>query len=161
MDSFKKLIEILVSMVDAHTRLLDLTKEKRTILIKGDHKSLLQITHRENSCATEIERLEVQRQQYVEDYIAAKGYKSTSFTLEDMIALQTNPEIKTTLTAIAKKLRILVQEVAHLNKGNQQLIETSLSYIQYTIGMFVQNETPIGYGPKSKNGYASLLDAKI
>ncbi|WP_318507730.1 flagellar protein FlgN [Bacillus sp. T3] len=161
MDSLKKLIEILVLMVDAHTRLLELTKEKRNVLIAGDHQSLFNITHRENSFAMEIEKLEVQRKQFAKEHLEKNGYAGISFTLEEIVQLQDNTKIKNTLNTIAKKLRSLVQEIANINKGNQQLIETALSYLNYSIGMFVQKEPDVGYGPKSKNGYARLLDAKV
>jgi flagellar biosynthesis/type III secretory pathway chaperone len=161
MDSLKKLIEIMDSMVDAHTRLLEFAKEKRLILISGDNQSLLNITHRENSCANEIEKLERERKSFVQEYIESKGQTGTSFTLEEIIGLQADEEIKFTIHSLAQQLRLLVQEISQLNTGNQQMIETSLSYIQYSIGMFVQKETPIGYGPKSKKGYSNLLDAKV
>lgn len=161
MDSLKKLIEIMVSMVDAHKHLLELTQEKRTILVSGDQENLLQITHRENSLASEIEKLEGQRKQLVEEYLTTKGYRGTSFTLDEIIKLLNDARIKATLTTIAKQLRTLVQEISNLNKGNQQLIETTLAYLQYSIGMLVPKDAPVGYGPKAKNKYASFLDARV
>ncbi|WP_147535362.1 flagellar protein FlgN [Bacillus marasmi] len=159
--TLKNLIEILVSMVDAHKRLLDLTKEKRQVLIEGDHQNLLQMTHRENSIAIEIEKLENQRKQFVEEYLKTNGYRGTSFTLEEIIKLLNDAHIEATMTKIAKQLRTLVQEISTINKGNQQLIETTLAYLQYSMNMFIPKDTPVGYGPKSKNNQASLLDAKV
>jgi flagellar biosynthesis/type III secretory pathway chaperone len=161
MESLKKLMEILVSMVDAHKKLLELAREKRSILIAGDQQKLLQIIHRENSCALEIEKLEEKRKFFTAQYLEMKGYAGTSFTLEEITKLQNDPQIIAALNSIAKQLRSLVQEIAHVNNGNQQLIETTLSYLQYTIGMFVQKDSPSGYGPKSRNNYMSLLDAKV
>lgn len=161
MDSLKKLIEILVSMVNAHKHLLELTQEKRTILIAGDQQNLLKITHRENSSAAEIEKLEEQRKQLVEEYLTTKGYRGTSFTLEEIIKQINDTHVETALTTSATQLRSLVQEISTLNKGNQQLIETTLAYLHYSIGMLVPKEAPVGYGPKAKNNYASLLDAKV
>ncbi|NMD69080.1 flagellar protein FlgN [Bacillus sp. DNRA2] len=161
MNSLKKLIDILDSMVDAHKHLLELTQEKRAILIGGDLQNLMQITHRENSIASEIEKLEIQRKQFVEEYLTTKGYTGTSFTLEEIIKRLNEASIEATLTTIGKQLRSIVQEISTVNKGNQQLIETSLAFLQYSINLLVPKDAPVGYGPKAKNKYASLLDAKV
>ncbi|MDQ1146294.1 flagellar biosynthesis/type III secretory pathway chaperone [Bacillus sp. SORGH_AS 510] len=161
MDSLNTLIQSLETMVDAHSRLLDLAKGKRDMLVNGNIQDLQSQIHREALCVDEIQKLEQIRMQKVQEFFEKKGIKGDSFTLEELIKLQYDNQIKVKLTSIAKQLRSLIQEISQINENNQQLIQTSLSFIQYSIGMFAKKEPAIGYGPNAKNRYTSMLDAKI
>lgn len=161
MDSLNTLIQSLEIMVDAHSRLLDLAKGKRDMLVNGNIQDLQSQIHREALCVDEIQKLEQIRMQKVQEFFEKKGIKGDSFTLEELIKLQYDNQIKVKLTSIAKQLRSLIQEISQINENNQQLIQTSLSFIQYSIGMFAKKEPAIGYGPNAKNRYTSMLDAKI
>jgi flagellar biosynthesis/type III secretory pathway chaperone len=161
MESLKHIIQTLETMIESHTRILDLAKEKRTVLVDGQISELKTLVYRESMCADEIQKLEQQRKRFVQEYMGQKGITSHSFTLEELINSQDNASTKSTLTSIAKKLRTLVEDITHINESNQQLIQTSLSYVQYSIGMHVRKEPAIGYGPNSSNRYSNLLDAKI
>jgi Mg2+ and Co2+ transporter CorA len=161
MESLKHIIQTLETMIEAHTRLLHLAKEKRTILVDGQIPELKNLVYRESMCADEIQKLEQQRKRFVQEYMGEKGISSQTFTLEELINKQANAMAKSALTDIAKDLRTLVEEITHINESNQQLIQTSLSYVQYSIGVHVRKEPAIGYGPNSSNRYSNLLDAKI
>ena len=161
MTALKILIQTMETMVDAHQRLLDLTIGKQTILVDGQIQDLQSHVYREGLCVEEIQKLEQIRKQYVQKYMEQKGYQGEAFTLEELIALQVDDSSRITLTKIAKQLRMLIKEISHLNESNQRLIQTSLSYIQYSIGMFAKKEPAIGYGPNAKNRYSNMLDAKV
>lgn len=161
MEALKILIKTMETMVDAHRRLLELAKGKQTILVDGTIQELQSHVYREGLCVEEIQKLEQIRKQYVQVYMEQKGIQSDSFTLEELIEGQTDEGSRITLTKIAKQLRGIIQEISHLNESNQKLIQTSLSYIQYSIGMFAKKEPAIGYGPNAKNRYSNMLDARI
>lgn len=161
MESLNKLIQTLQTMIDAHSRLLDLAKEKRGILVNGNAQELQSLIIRESSIVDEIQKLELIRKQFVQTYMFQIGQTGQSFTIEEVVHLQDDPQTKATLNRIAKQLRILIQEISYLNETNQQLIQTSLSYIQYSFGMYVPKEQSIGYGPNSAKRYSNLLDAKV
>jgi flagellar biosynthesis/type III secretory pathway chaperone len=161
METLNTLIQSLETMVDAHSRLLDLAKGKRDLLVSGNIQGLQRQTHREAMCVDEIQKFEQIRKQNVQLYLEQNGIKGESFSLEELIMIQKDQNLRIKLTNIAKQLRGLIQEISQLNENNQQLIQTSLSYIQYSIGMFARKEPAIGYGPNAKNRYTSMLDAKI
>lgn len=156
-----KIIQLLTSMIEAHTRLLDLAKSKRTILIEGQIDGLQSVVNRENSCISEIQKLEQKRTQMVQEDMTQKGLMGHAFTLEQYVDASTDAVLKSTLTKLAKQLRSLIEELSQINESNQQLIQTSLSYVHYSLGMHVRKEPSAGYGPGGKNRYASLLDAKV
>ncbi|MGJ7909845.1 flagellar protein FlgN [Neobacillus sp. LXY-1] len=161
MDPIKLIIQTLEAMVGAHSQLLDLAKEKRSVLVEGDINQLQNIIYRESSCTEEIQKLEEQRKALVKVYLEGKGIPEKDSTIEELLKVQENVEHRTVLSGLAKQLRSLIREISQLNESNQQLIQSSLSYTQFMIGMHVRKEPSIGYGPKSKNRYTNLLDAKI
>ncbi|MED3563480.1 flagellar protein FlgN [Bacillus xiapuensis] len=161
MESHEKLIQTLEAMIDAHTRLLEIVKEKRAVLVNGNTLHLQEIIQRENTTVGEIQQLELLRKQLVEKYLNQKGLIDPSPTLEELMKNAENPLAKSTLNKIAKQLRFLIQEITNINESNQQLIQTSLSYVEYSLAMLVPKQPNIGYGPKSGRRYANLLDAKV
>ncbi|WHZ05402.1 flagellar protein FlgN [Neobacillus sp. YX16] len=161
MEDVKNLIDNLEEMIDAHKRMLDLAKEKRTLLVEGNSDGLKAVVYRESSCVDEIQKLEQQRKQLVQEYMVNKGLSGQSFSLEELSNIQGSPFVRTTLQSISKQLHVIIREITQLNESNQQLIQASLSYVQYSMGMLVKKEPAIGYGPNAKNRYSNMLDAKI
>jgi flagellar biosynthesis/type III secretory pathway chaperone len=160
MESPKKLIQTLETMVDDHKKLLELANEKRNFLVEGNVEGLRSLTHQESLFVEEIQKLEQQRIQFVQEYMNRRGLTGQFFTLEELFEVVDEPASKASLESIAKKLRLLIAEITHLNESNQQLIETSLSYIQYSFGLLVRKEPSIGYGPHATSRYSNMLDAK-
>lgn len=151
----------LVTMIEAHSHLLEVANEKRSILVSGDTKGLQALVHKESLYIDEIQKLEEDRKQQVQEYMDIQGVTGQTFTLDELMKAIKTPAEQAALQTIAKKLRSLIQELSNVNESNQQLIQTSLSFVQYSIGMHVRKEPAIGYGPKSGNRYSNLLDAKI
>ncbi|MGG1401157.1 flagellar protein FlgN [Bacillus salipaludis] len=161
MESLKNLIQTLKALIDAHSRLLELAKEKRNVLIEGDVLKLQSLIPHENSCVEEIQSLELQRKRLVQDYLNQKQLPLQSLTFEELIKMVDDQAVQSAGRILTKQLRILIQEISNLNESNQQLIQTSLSYVQYSIEMLVRKEPAIGYGPRATNRYSHLLDAKV
>ncbi len=161
MDSLKEIIQTMEALLNAHSKLHELTKEKSHFLVVGNILELQNMNNRESSCLDDIQKLEHQRKRLVHDYMNHKGYTGQSYTLDELSKIQVNSAEMATLKSIAKQLRALIQEISHMNESNQQLIQTSLSYVQYSIGLHVRKEPALGYGPYAKKRYLNLLDAKI
>lgn len=161
MEPLKKLMTTLETMIEAHSRLLEVANEKRNVLVSGKTHGLQALVHKESLYIDEIQKLEEDRKQQVQNYMNIQGVTGQSFTLDELMKMIKAPGEQAVLQSIAKQLRSLIQELSHVNESNQQLIQSSLSYLQYSIGMHVRKEPAIGYGPKTGNRYSNLLDAKI
>lgn len=161
MNTLNKVIHTLEAMIAAHAQMLDLAKEKRNILVEGNIEGLQSLMLLEKKCADEIGELEQRRKEEVQAWMIQSGHPGHSFTLEELINVQNDAGAKSALHSIANQLRAQIQEIVELNEINQQLIQASISYIQYSIGLFVRNEPAVGYGPNATKRYANLLDAKI
>ena len=118
-----------------------------------------QLLQQESHRSGRIEELEGQRTEYVKQHMSMHGMVLEDTTLDKLAATAT-PSERQLLQSLAKELRALVDDIISLNEKNRQLIEASLSYVHYSIGLLVPKEQPIGYGAGSGR-YASVLDAKI
>jgi flagellar biosynthesis/type III secretory pathway chaperone len=161
MDTLAKIKQTLEKMVDVHQRLLQLAKEKREILVDGTVSSLQNVISQESTCVEKVQNLEEDRKQLVHQYFSEKGISSNTFTVQDLVETLENEEEKSSLLTCAGQLIDLIREISHLNESNQELIKMSLSYIQYSMGMFIKKEPSIGYGPRSSKGHLGYLDAKV
>ncbi|CEG25903.1 flagellar protein FlgN [Bacillus sp. B-jedd] len=158
---FHSLLAILEESLLSHQALLKLSDEKRDALINGDATELRSITVREAAIIEKIQELEGRREQLVCDYLSLKGLNAESFTLDKIMEQEENLVMKEKLNRTAKKLRETIADLSRVNEHNQKLIHTSLSYLQYSIGLFARKEQTVGYGPNAVNRYSNLLDAKI
>jgi flagellar biosynthesis/type III secretory pathway chaperone len=161
MDSLKMLKQILEKMVKVHQRLLDLAKEKRVILVEGRISHLQNVVNQESLCVEQIQKLEEERRNQTTHYLQSIGVPSGRSTMDMIIESLENQAEKSIFLSIVEQLRGLVKEMSYFNQSNQQLVQMSLSYIQYAIGIHIQKKPSIGYGPASARGYFNLLDAKV
>ncbi|MED3624006.1 flagellar protein FlgN [Neobacillus thermocopriae] len=161
MGSVKLIIRVMETLLEAHKKLLDVAKEERLALVNGDMSALRTILYRVNSCTDEIQQLEEERKRLIVEYLKENGHAGSGITVEEILDFLMDEEAKTNLNLIASQLRDVINEIRVINDSNQQLIQSSISYIQYSIGMFICKEPSIGYGPMKTNRFTSLLDAKI
>ncbi|MFH7818128.1 flagellar protein FlgN [Neobacillus thermocopriae] len=161
MGSVKLIIRVMETLLEAHKKLLDVAKEERLALVNGDMSAIHSILYRVNSCTDEIQQLEEERKRLIAEYLKENGHAGSAITVEEILDFLVDEEAKTNLNLIASQLRDVINEIRVINDNNQQLIQSSISYIQYSIGMFVSKEPSIGYGPMKTNRFTSLLDAKI
>lgn len=161
MESLKKLKQILRKMVDVHQRLLDLGREKRVILVEGKISLLQNVVNQESLLVDQIQKLEEERKHLIECYLQEAGVSPGSSTMDSIMQSLKDQLERSILLSIVEQLRALVKEINFINDSNQQLVQMSLSYIQYAIGIHIQRKPSIGYGSCSTRGYFNLLDAKV
>lgn len=147
-------------MLDYHQQLLQLAKEKQSILVEGKVAALQNLIGQEMKCTDIIRDLETLREQQIAEIVAAKEYQVQSITMEQFIALLDDPEEKAHLAKLTEQLRECLAEITRLNQNNQELIQMTLSYIQYSMNILMPKEREIGYGHKSKSSSIKFLDAK-
>ncbi|HJV44986.1 MAG TPA: flagellar protein FlgN [Bacillota bacterium] len=160
METLGKIKQTLEKMLVIHKRLLDLEKEKQMVLVNGDAKLLQNVINQESTLVEQIGKLEGERQQQVKQFASEKKLPSQISTVNDLIRCLDNQEEKSSLIQSAQQLTVLVEEIQQLVKSNQELIKLSLSYVQYSMGILIQREPAIGYGPRSSKGHVNFLDAK-
>ncbi|MBO7747227.1 flagellar protein FlgN [Paenibacillus sp. MWE-103] len=130
------IIATLEQQAEVYERLLALAKEKTPYLV-GNQVELLNATiQKERRLLKAAEELEAQRMRLSGQYFTSVGmlrYKGGK--ISEMIKTVTSPHEKSRLIELHGRLTSLLDELKHATQLNQQLIEQSLKFIDYTIDL--------------------------
>lgn len=119
-----------------HTELLGLGERKRAILVVNNIDELTKIVSLENKLVKQIAESENVWLESAKQFLESKGVKpEASVTMSDLIKLVFNPSDKQMLQNEQQRLLSTIEELKKLNAFNQQLIEQSLTYINYTLDL--------------------------
>jgi len=146
----------LQEMSSAYERLLQLGREKKVVLIKGNVNQLNTIMQEENKLVKRVQVLEEERIDLVRKLYQAKGIIMEETTLSKVIEIVSSQEEKDKLRLLQEKLFKLLSELKKVNDLNQQLIEQSLEYIQHSITSYTQ-----GQGQNNTYGRSLTEDNQI
>lgn len=151
---------ILKQMITVYENILLVGKEKQEALIKGEHEQLLSIFPKEAALLKEISLLEDQRQAETASFNAS--------TLTEILTNLSTTEGKEELLAYQKELKVKLNELEAQHALNQQLIETSLQYVNNMLALFTQKQQPSitysgkQYGNQKDTAHSRrFFDAKV
>jgi len=155
--SLAGIMETLDKQTVLYEQLLASAHEKTPMLVNNDIDGLNAITLRERKLLTESEQLEAIRIRHTHQYFLSLGYRSSFNRLSEVIQSVHQPEEKQRLIDKQQELAGLLTRFKRANDLNQQLIAQSLAFIDYSIGLMV--EDPAGemtyQHPQNKlSGYA-------
>ncbi|MFE5324117.1 flagellar protein FlgN [Paenibacillus sp. NPDC056579] len=132
--AFEALIQTMTTLNDIHESLLELGERKKQVLIRNDVEQLMQIVAKENKLIKQINELDGQRVEAIGQYMIEKGYKpNPKVTVSDLTKIVFNVDDKKLLLGKQKQLMGTIQKLREMNQLNQQLIEHSLAFIEYSI----------------------------
>lgn len=131
------LLDMMSKLQEAHVALLKLTKEKSQIIISNQTEQLNMIVSKENKLIRSIGELDQQRMVVVNEYVMSRGYApNPRITINDLVKIIFKAEDKQVLAEAQKKLLAIIVQLKEANALNQQLIEQSLSFIDYSLDLF-------------------------
>lgn len=134
--SVKEVIRSLEALNEIHETLLKLGEQKRQVLINNKVNELTQITNQESKLMKQVAGQEQQWLDYTTKFLEEKGYKpNPDMTMTELVKLVFNAEEKQSLLDTQSKLLRTIQKLKEMNALNQQMIEQSLSYIDYTLDL--------------------------
>jgi flagellar biosynthesis/type III secretory pathway chaperone len=133
MSDLYTVIEILEQLIAEHERMLDLAKHKKDVLIKGAINDLARILQFESRCINTIQSLELEREKHVSLYLMRRGVRKETCYLSDLIEMAGDGEVKNVLSGCQKRLGEIIKELQNMNELNQQLIEQSLAFVNFTL----------------------------
>lgn len=164
--SFEAVLQTMSELNDVHLTLLELAEQKKHALIHNQVEQLTQIVTKENKLLKRIGELDQQRVEAIGNFLIEKGYKpNPRVTVSDLTKIIFNAEEKRTLVDSQKQLLATIRKLREYNELNQQMIEQSLAFINYSIDIMSgsdgdeliysnPNQTSSGSGRKG------LFDAK-
>ena len=134
--SIQPLLETMNILQEAHEALLDLARDKTQVLVQNDINQLNLIVNKESKWVRTIAEADQQRLQLISSYLISRGYNpNPKITISDLVKVIFKAEDKQALSQAQQKLLVTIKELKDSNTINQQLIEQSLSFINYTIDL--------------------------
>jgi len=132
--AFQALAEVLTALTDIHETLLELAEQKKQVLIHNNVEQLMKIVNQENKLIKKINELDQARIEAIGQIMIEKGYKpNPKVTVSDLTKILFNIEDKKTILGLQKQLLSTIRRLKEANQLNQQLIEHSLAFIDYSV----------------------------
>lgn len=158
----EKIEASLKDILSLHEDLLQLSFEKKDILIKGDTDQLRVITSKEQKYIKAIQKKDQELQLNCNNFL---GNESTQTTLNDVIKM-VDDQTKEILMEIKQKLVEVLGLIKTQNDTNQQLINQSLQFIEVSLDLLKPDIDTYNYNrsetknPYQKEGF-SIFESKI
>lgn len=133
----ERLIQALHKLDDHHQEMVTIATEKKQAIIKDDVNGLIQIMNQESRVLKKIELSEADRVEACNQLLRDRGIKSQlNLTVTELIRLVFDPEDKQKLQQAQRRLSDTLAEVKQLNDLNQQLIQQSLTFLEFSLELF-------------------------
>jgi len=139
--SLTDIMQTLEQQTGLYEQLLNTAKEKTPVLIHNEVEQLNGLVQRERKLIAEAEKLEQARILHTHRYFSSLGYISRMNTLRELIRAVNQPEEKQQLLNKQQELQAVLGELKRNNDLNQQLIQQSLAFINYSIDLVVDDPT--------------------
>ncbi|MZQ85784.1 flagellar protein FlgN [Paenibacillus sp. 5J-6] len=164
--SIQALLETMERLQESHESLLELAQDKTQIIVSNNLDQLNLMVNKESKWIRVISEANQQRILLINSYLISRGYNPNPLiTVGDLIKVIFNAQEKQALMQAQQKLLATVMQLKSVNNFNQELIEQSLSFINYTVDLVLgapeddviyQNPNQQTYGTKR----LSVFDTK-
>ncbi|MCH1640514.1 MAG: flagellar protein FlgN [Paenibacillus sp.] len=139
--SIQPLIESMNQMDQLHTELLQVMGLKKQAILGRNYEEMVRILSRESKLVRAIEEQEMQLLSAAQTFLHSKGIKSQlELTVSEILRLVFDPEEKRMLDEARQKLSDRLIESKRANSLNQQLIQQSLSFIDFSLNLMIGGE---------------------
>ncbi|WP_340005397.1 flagellar protein FlgN [Paenibacillus sp. FSL K6-0276] len=136
--SIQRLLESMQSLIELHEKLLVVAELKKQAIVKNDVSELTLTMSKESRILKEIEKQEAVRESVGQELMKEKGIKSRlELTVSELSRLVFDPEDKNKLLAARQELVTLLEKLKEVNELNQILISHSLSFVDYSLNLFI------------------------
>lgn len=133
----ENLLDVLNEEESQYRVLIDLSNEKKDVLIHADIDRLQQITEAEQNITDELHALEVKRRSVISDMAVVLHRDKNELTIERMIEiLDKQPGERDKLVEVRTRLRTTLDEMIRVNTQNQVLIKQSMEMVDFDLTLF-------------------------
>lgn len=158
-----KLVFLLTEIVALYRVILEISRNKKKVLVSARVEELEALTKQEESIILQIGKLETAREQIVAELAGLYGLSSNDLTLSKARELA-GGETAAKLQALEVDLASIAAELAPLNKINTELIQQSLNYVNYNLNLLTQSPAGTNYAAKGQGETQrprAVIDAKV
>ena len=131
--SIQLVIEHMRTLNDLHGRLLDIANRKKDALIVNAIDEINSLVNQEVKLVRQIASTDAQRLEAIGSFLQEQGIIADSVTVTDIVKLVFNVDERREITEQRERLLGTIGQLKELNDVNQQLIEQSLAYLDYSL----------------------------
>lgn len=130
------LIETLDKENEEYKLLIELSREKTPIIIKGDLEGLNLITGKEQEVVARIQKLEKIRMQAMKDIAEVTNHNADDLKLTELIKMMANrPKERDGLARLHDALSTTLKNMQLINEQNRDLLKSSLEMVEFEMNM--------------------------
>lgn len=159
-----KLIDILEQENRIYSDILNISKNKTDIIVKGKVSDLENIVKLEQSYVIRIDKLENERQETVEKLARELELDEEDINISGIIK-KLDRENAQRLNACRESIMHTLEELKSLNELNSKLIKNSLEYIDFSINLLASADSAVNNysnsGKVNDSKKRSFLDMKL
>jgi len=134
--SVQAVLQQLNDLIGLHERLLELSREKRSVLVGNAVDELTRLTNAERRLIGQIEESERELFAAARAFLQDKGVRPTARpAMTELIRYTFHAGERAELIAARAKLNELINRLKEANELNQQLIRQSLDFIRFSIDL--------------------------
>lgn len=135
--TIQPLVHALQVLNELHLEMIEVAVQKKQAIIEGNVEQLVQIMNQESRMLKRIELAEGKRIELCNEFLKSKGIKTAlNLTITELIRLVFDPEEKSKLQQAQQQLSSSLTEIKELNHLNQQLIQQSLSFLEFSMELY-------------------------
>lgn len=148
------LIQVLEDENEEYGKLVELSKEKKQVIIDANVPALEKIVDLEQDVASKIQNLDNHRQKVMHDMSVVLNKSEQDFTLDTIIEmLSSQPKEQERLQSVKKQLKTTLEEVRKINEQNQTLLNQALELVEFDLTLFRSMRTAPETANYNKNAY--------
>lgn len=133
----ENLLQVLEKENSEYECLVELSTQKRQVIIDGDIPGLEKITDREQDITSKIKNLENRREEILNDMAIVLSKDAKDLTLTNMIAfLHKQPQEQQKLKDMQAKLRDTLGRMTDINRQNEGLLKHALEMTEFDLTLF-------------------------
>lgn len=134
------LIENLISVLEQenseYETLLELSRKKTPVIIRGDITELQKITDEEQNIIGRIHQLDGKREESIRDIANVINKDVEKLKLENLIQmLEKSPKEQKLLSLVHDKLHVTLSQMKNVNEQNRELLTSALEMVEFDLNL--------------------------
>ena len=161
---WRELIAALTETLALYRHMLELSENKKNVLVRGKPVELEAINREEESLLLQGKELEHRRAKATAGLVTACGLANAAPTLDEL-ADAAEPDDAEQLLTLKTAFAAVLKELTRLNAVNAKLTEQALAFVNYNLNLLTRRQAEPTYAPVGaafkESALSALLDRKV
>ena len=150
----ENLIDILNKESDAYDGLLETSRKKTTVIVKGDLEALTQLTEEEQEKTGRIVNLDKKRNEIMKDMANVLNKDVNTLKLTELVEiLSSRPEEQKALAAAIDRIKKSAEALQQVNRQNGELLKNSIEMVEFELNLLQAMKTAPETANYSRGAY--------